>query len=184
MSKEWFCVRCGSKKKASYKNLCTNCYRWKYIFENPENHKKQKERLRKYYTNNKEMYSKKHKEYYKDKHEELNDKQRMNYYKNREEILKKQRVYAQKESVKQQKKKIFNDYIERNPKKRKARDLAKCNVLISKNQICEKCNNNKATERHHPDYSKPLEVIFLCKSCHYEIHRKPFKKIAVNIQNV
>jgi hypothetical protein len=29
----------------------------------------------------------------------------------------------------------------------------------------------KAVERHHQDYSKPLEIKFLCSICHKEEHR-------------
>jgi hypothetical protein len=35
---------------------------------------------------------------------------------------------------------------------------------------CEKCGVNEA-EAHHMDYSKPLEVKWLCKSHHVEQHR-------------
>ena len=30
---------------------------------------------------------------------------------------------------------------------------------------CERCGD-KNTQAHHPDYSKPLEVIWLCRTCH------------------
>jgi len=33
------------------------------------------------------------------------------------------------------------------------------------------CKNEK-TEAHHPDYSKPLEVVWLCREHHYAIHHK------------
>jgi hypothetical protein len=36
---------------------------------------------------------------------------------------------------------------------------------------CVKCGDVKS-EGHHEDYSKPLEVIWLCKKHHLEIHRK------------
>ena len=37
---------------------------------------------------------------------------------------------------------------------------------------CELCNKNgKRLHAHHEDYSKPLEVIWMCILCHTEIHR-------------
>ncbi|HEY0087412.1 MAG TPA: hypothetical protein VGB37_01135 [Candidatus Lokiarchaeia archaeon] len=35
---------------------------------------------------------------------------------------------------------------------------------------CQKCKKALAVDKHHEDYNQPLEVIFLCKSCHKEIH--------------
>lgn len=36
---------------------------------------------------------------------------------------------------------------------------------------CNFCGDKK-TEMHHEDYSKPLDVMWLCKSCHLKIHKK------------
>lgn len=35
---------------------------------------------------------------------------------------------------------------------------------------CQRCNAEKA-EMHHDDYNKPLEVVWLCRPCHLELHR-------------
>ena len=35
---------------------------------------------------------------------------------------------------------------------------------------CEVCGSTENLERHHPDYSKPLEVQVLCKRCHNAKH--------------
>ena len=31
---------------------------------------------------------------------------------------------------------------------------------------CKRCNEPRRLEKHHPDYSKPLMVEWLCKPCH------------------
>jgi len=38
-------------------------------------------------------------------------------------------------------------------------------------QPCEHCGNI-FVEAHHPDHSKPLEVIWLCKACHTAEHQR------------
>ena len=40
-----------------------------------------------------------------------------------------------------------------------------------KRQSCEVCGSEKA-EGHHPDYNKPLEVVWLCTEHHREWHKK------------
>jgi len=37
---------------------------------------------------------------------------------------------------------------------------------------CEKCSTKEWVEAHHPDYDKPLEVMWLCSLHHKEWHRK------------
>jgi hypothetical protein len=32
---------------------------------------------------------------------------------------------------------------------------------------CERCDQPKRLERHHPDYGQPLLIQWLCKPCHY-----------------
>lgn len=39
-----------------------------------------------------------------------------------------------------------------------------------KRRPCEKCGRVDRIEAHHSDYSKPLEVQFLCVSCHKQEH--------------
>jgi hypothetical protein len=37
---------------------------------------------------------------------------------------------------------------------------------------CSSCGSTGTLERHHPDYAKPLDVIFLCRECHLRTHGK------------
>jgi hypothetical protein len=34
---------------------------------------------------------------------------------------------------------------------------------------CRHCGESR-TERHHPDYARPLYVIWLCRPCHLKLH--------------
>ena len=41
---------------------------------------------------------------------------------------------------------------------------------LIKPKLCSICKQNKVRYGHHPDYSKPLEVIWVCGSCHKQLH--------------
>lgn len=40
-------------------------------------------------------------------------------------------------------------------------------------KCCEKCGATGKLHRHHPDYSKPLDVVVLCRACHQAEHPRP-----------
>ena len=65
---------------------------------------------------------------------------------------------------------------EKFPEKFKARNIfqsALRNSLILKPEHCSKVGcYNKRIHGHHPDYSKPLEVIWLCPLHHTQLHKK------------
>ena len=42
---------------------------------------------------------------------------------------------------------------------------------IDKPNHCTKCFKKGVVEAHHADYSKPLDVTWLCVCCHKKIHR-------------
>jgi RecJ-like exonuclease len=60
------------------------------------------------------------------------------------------------------------------PEKYKARTMAanaKRRGVIQIKHHCEHCNTSGVRiQMHHPDYSKPLHVIFLCTKCHGKEH--------------
>ncbi len=47
---------------------------------------------------------------------------------------------------------------------------------LVKPDMCSNCNEPNKVEAHHNDYSKPLEVTWLCCGCHKKIHSKFFNK--------
>jgi DNA-binding XRE family transcriptional regulator len=45
---------------------------------------------------------------------------------------------------------------------------------LTKPDACERCGAVTALEGHHADYSKPLEVEWVCDPCHHAVH-DPFE---------
>jgi len=100
------------------------------------------------------------------------------YIKNKEKQLAYLKVYHQEHSaetverVRQWRKnnpeklKIQSDlFYKRNKEKVLIRLKTRSLIDIPEGQICQICNKVPAVQRHHPDYSKPLEVIFTCVRC-------------------
>ena len=73
-------------------------------------------------------------------------------------------------------KKYHNSYPERYRAKAIVGYAVRRGILERK--PCERCGNQKA-EAHHPDYSKPLDVIWLCHKCHCKEHAR-LREIARN----
>ena len=53
----------------------------------------------------------------------------------------------------------------------KVRNAIKSGKLVRPTN-CSNCNKEGRIEAHHDDYTKPLEIRWLCRSCHSEHHRK------------
>lgn len=43
---------------------------------------------------------------------------------------------------------------------------------LIRSEKCEICNEICYTQGHHNDYTKPLDVVWLCASCHVFLHRR------------
>ena len=60
-----------------------------------------------------------------------------------------------------------------NPEKYKAHSMVNYHVRIgnmTKPNKCSKCSSKGRVEGHHEDYSKPLDVEWLCSACHSQVH--------------
>jgi hypothetical protein len=66
------------------------------------------------------------------------------------------------------------EWRDRNREKRRAHtavnNAVKSGALIAK--PCERCGFALGVQAHHEDYSKPLDVTWLCKTCHGKRHRE------------
>ena len=84
------------------------------------------------------------------------------------------RQYIQTEAGKQTRKRAQDAYRKRHP-------LIYASHIITQNAVrdgalfkasnCSVCDSTEKIEGHHDDYTKPMEVRWLCESCHKEWHR-------------
>jgi ribosomal protein S27AE len=79
-------------------------------------------------------------------------------------------------------------YSELNPEQRmKSNSRARANTAQKRGQLikqpCEKCGD-PASQKHHENYSKPLEVRWLCARCHQQEHADPTTKSHVTTLEV
>lgn len=60
-------------------------------------------------------------------------------------------------------------YRKRKKSRSKAYDAVRRGILIRK--PCEKCGSENS-EKHHEDYDMPLDVQWLCRPCHLDLHQQ------------
>lgn len=100
------------------------------------------------------------------------DEYRRDYRNKNSEILNaKQREYRKRipDKLRVWAKNSKNKHPEKIKARRKLGRAKKSGVIIP--QPCRDCGADKV-HGHHPDYSKPLEVVWLCPSCHSKEHGK------------
>lgn len=118
-------------------------------------------------------------EWQKSKRPILNERLRERYIKDlersRELARARTKKYLQSEKGKAKHLTATKEYVERNSEKiaaqRKVRNAIKTGKLI-KPKFCEVCLLEKLLQGHHEDYSKPLQVIWMCSKCHIYHHQK------------
>jgi hypothetical protein len=160
------CTRCGESKpltefykwKRSKDGLtagCKECIRAARREYVAEHHEEVNASLRAWHQGNREKAVARLRDYWAENAERLREQKREHYAANRERILEDTRKYA-----------------ERNPQKMDARMKMRSAIKTGKlvREPCLFCDDPTA-EGHHHDYSKPLEVTWLCKRHHELIHR-------------
>lgn len=94
---------------------------------------------------------------------------------NKEERNKQQKEYQATEKGKEVRAKATTNYRTNNPLKYKAHCLVN-NAIKNGNLIrpanCEICGVECKPHGHHNDYTKPLEINWLCNKCHKQWHKE------------
>lgn len=124
---------------------------------------------REYYKNNPEICLAKHQRWAKRNPKSILKNQRAYYHRNKERILEKLR-----ESRKGNGYQHTKAYRKRNREKIECHNFVRLAVKfghLKRPDFCEKCKNNCKPHAHHNDYTKPLDVVWLCRKCHAEEHR-------------
>lgn len=84
-------------------------------------------------------------------------------------------AYQKTEKGKESANKAKKKFIDSNPIKRKAHshvgNFLRDGKLVRPGK-CENCGNECKPHAHHCDYTKPLEVMWLCKACHVDWHKR------------
>jgi hypothetical protein len=96
---------------------------------------------------------------------ELAEKRRKEYPNKKDQIIMRVKKRYQKDREKiREKQKVYRKMHKR---EKRVQRLSESIPIGPQCQICGAIEN---LEKHHPDYSKPLEVITLCRSCHRRVH--------------
>ena len=158
----------SKEKKEKIKEDLRN--RNKERYANPEIRSKELARQAKYREENLDDRKKQVERY--DKSRKGKAKKKKWYWENRDKILKDKKQFYQK--YKEKCSLYGKKWREENPEKQKAQWMAanarKTGKLIP-SEVCEVCEVKTRLEMHHYDYSKPLDVIWCCRSCHGKLDR-------------
>jgi len=91
---------------------------------------------------------------------------------NREKIAERKRIWRSQEHVKKRHSELTLQWKKANRDKVHAHSAVERAVKSGKiipKQLCEVCGSSGRLEAHHHDYTKKLEIIWLCKVCHSKL---------------
>lgn len=155
-------------------NKCKTCVREEHRIYREGHKEDTSRRNREYRKNHKEEITVRMRVYlkeYKRKHRQKLVECRQNHRKQQAESCRK--YYMNNREFKAE---YWKNYHLKNQHKAKAHHAVKMEIVkggLTRPANCEQCGGgDREIYAHHPDYSKPLDVIWLCRICHYEIHRQ------------
>jgi len=95
------------------------------------------------------------------------------YAKHSKRIKEQVGMYQQTDAGKASRKRCAETYRRSCPQKAAAQNKLNRAVAggVITRQPCAVCGSADSVQGHHPDYTKPLDVVWLCRSCHFSHHQ-------------
>ena len=178
-NKDEKCFYARKDRPTGFSSACIECLNDGRRSSTKDNKEKLKEQRKIYYENHKENFFEYGKKYRDKLTEERLEKDRE--YRRRWYSENRSRVIAQrKEQV--DRINIWQREYEKKRDKEKLKANRTLNVAISNGSVtrpltCSICGTDKyKIQGHHSDYTKPLEVIWVCTFCHSAIHKELKKR--------
>ncbi|HFO4232521.1 TPA: hypothetical protein ACHJ1X_001658 [Escherichia coli] len=178
------CTKCGRilplnsflKHKACKYGVAGTCKECAKAYREA-NKDKIAEQQRKYREEHKEEKRERDRKYYEEHKEECNKRAKKYRQNNKEKIIKYKNDWVKRneERLKEYRRKYHEDYKERNKAELKARSKLSNAIMdgkILRPNKCDRCGKKCTPDGHHWNYAYPLNVIWLCRSCHKIVHFK------------
>ena len=181
------CRKCGETKSLEEfdkrkERIRAGGYTWRCKKCINEKRNENRSKKQEYYTKKVAEWREKNRERYNENHRNYRlktkeERKKLYLYKIAKEYREQDSLYEKKKAKWQEIdwKKYINIYRlteKENHDSRVKLGRAIVNGILERKKICEICKIDKSYEAHHHDYSKPLEVIWLCRTCHYELHNQ------------
>ena len=86
-----------------------------------------------------------------------------------------ERAYRWDREHPEKRREIIKRWNKKNPEKVRAKNKVEKMVFegkMQKPETCSECGSGGMIHGHHKDYSKPLEVEWLCQKCHMRRHKR------------
>jgi len=111
-------------------------------------------------------------EYLAKNRDSIRNHKRIYYANNRASVLK--RVHDYRVENREQIARHKQERHLAHPEHKKAQDAIKTEKRAGRLSVkpCEMCGSDENIDAHHDDYSKPLDVQWLCRGCHLRLHVK------------
>lgn len=160
-------------RKINRKDICGYCKKEFSLNSNAQRYCMKcrpivKKRLQKIYHQKNKEKEKKNWKIWKEKNPKIwKENWKKWYLKNKERIRDKRK----REDIKEMRRKDSLNYRKKYPEKIKAIQKTQY-IKIPNGTMCQRCNKNLAKHKHHPNYSQPNKIKFLCIECHTNIHHK------------